>query len=113
MVRLKKTANDRTVESKMKTFKVRHRTVYRYRQPVHFGRHRLMFRPRDSNALRLLETRLTISPPAQVRWVHDVFGNSFAFATIQDQAVELRFDSEILLDKENGNANPGGNAHPR
>lgn len=27
---------------------VRHTTTYRYKQPVSFGEHRVMFRPRDS-----------------------------------------------------------------
>ena len=33
---------------------VRHVTTYRYRQPVSFGEHRIMFRPRDSYDQRLL-----------------------------------------------------------
>jgi transglutaminase-like putative cysteine protease len=82
----------------MKTLQIRHVTVYRYNRPVRFGIHRLMFRPRDSHDMRLLDTRLTISPPARVRWVHDVFGNSIAFATINSEADELRFASEILLE---------------
>jgi hypothetical protein len=60
---------------------IRHSTVYRYANPVRFGEHRLMFRPRDSHDLRLLDTGLEISPPATVRWLHDVFGNSIAVAT--------------------------------
>ena len=82
----------------MKTLTVRHETVYRYAQPVRFGEHRLMFRPRDSHDMRLLDTKLGISPPAQVRWLHDVFGNSIAVATFADMASELRFESEILLE---------------
>ena len=70
----------------MKTLTVRHETVYRYAQPVRFGEHRLMFRPRDSHDMRLLDTNLAISPPAQVRWLHDVFGNSIAVATFADMA---------------------------
>ena len=31
-----------------------HTTIYRYRQPVRFGEHRVMFRPRDSHDLRVL-----------------------------------------------------------
>lgn len=82
----------------MKILTVCHRTVYRYSQAVRFGEHRLMFRPRDSHDLRLLNTRLTISPSARVRWVHDVFGNSIAYAAIEDEATELRFESEIRLE---------------
>ena len=44
---------------------IRHTTTYRYAQPVEFGDHRLMFRPRDSHDLRLL-LRATI-PGALVR----------------------------------------------
>ena len=43
-----------------------------------------MFRPRDSHDLRLLGTTLTIEPPAQVRWIHDVFGNSVVIARFTD-----------------------------
>ena len=59
---------------------VSHATAYRYRKPVHLLPHRLMLRPRDSHDLRLLETKLTVSPPAsQTRWAHDVFGNSVCY----------------------------------
>jgi transglutaminase-like putative cysteine protease len=85
-------------ESTMKSLTVRHLTVYRYTQPVRFGEHRLMFRPRDSHDMRLLETKLTISPPAQVRWLHDVFSNSVTIASFSDMAEELRFESEIRLE---------------
>ena len=33
-----------------------HTTVYRYRGPVQFGEHRVIFRPRDSHDLRVLAT---------------------------------------------------------
>jgi len=77
---------------------VRHVTVYRYRQPVSFGEHRLMFRPRDSHDIRLLSTGLTLSPPAQVRWLHDVFGNSIALANFENRAPELRLESMFTVD---------------
>ncbi len=77
---------------------VRHVTQYRYRRPVGFGEHRLMFRPRDSHDLRLIRTALTIEPAAEVRWLHDVFSNSIAIASFRDQAAELRFDSEIEIE---------------
>jgi hypothetical protein len=41
---------------------VRHLTVYRYSEPVELGEHRMMFRPRESHDLRLVNTRLTITP---------------------------------------------------
>jgi transglutaminase-like putative cysteine protease len=73
---------------------VRHRTEYQYRQPVVLGEHRLMSRPRDSHDLRLLDTALMVSPtPSEVRWMHDVFGNSIAVVTFGDAAAELVFES--------------------
>lgn len=78
---------------------VRHVTVYRYGRPVRIGRHRLMFRPRDSHDLRLLRTALTISPPAaSIRWLHDVFGNSVAIAEFAVETARLRFQSDIVLE---------------
>jgi transglutaminase-like putative cysteine protease len=74
---------------------VLHRTTYRYRRPVGFGEHRLMFRPRDSHDLRLLDTSLVIRPTATVRWLHDVFGNSVAIARFTTEADELLFESSF------------------
>jgi transglutaminase-like putative cysteine protease len=55
-----------------------------------------MCRPRDSHDLRLLDTGLTITPqPASLRWMHDVFGNSIAFATFADPASELTLESSF------------------
>jgi transglutaminase-like putative cysteine protease len=77
---------------------VRHTTVYRYSGPVRLGDHRLMLRPRDSHDLRLIETSLNISPPASIRWVHDVFGNSIALASFADPTTELRIESILRLE---------------
>ena len=77
---------------------IRHSTVYRYRRPVTFGEHRAMFRPRDSHDLRVLDARLVLSPPGDVRWIHDVFSNSIALITFDEPADELRFDSVIEIE---------------
>ena len=83
----------------MMTLDIHHTTIYRYANPVTFGDHRLMFRPRDSHDLRLLKSGLVISPtPAKVRWLHDVFGNSIAVASFDQPATELRFESHIRVE---------------
>jgi transglutaminase-like putative cysteine protease len=83
----------------MSLLTVAHTTVYRYGQPVGFGEHRMMFRPRDSHDLRLIDTRLRITPrPARLRWLHDSFDNSVAIATFDSLASELRFESTIALE---------------
>lgn len=77
----------------MARLRILHRTVYRYSEPVLFSEHRFMCRPRDSHDLRLVDTGIAISPPATLRWMHDVFGNSVLVATFADQADELVFES--------------------
>jgi transglutaminase-like putative cysteine protease len=89
----------------MQLLTVRHITSYRYKQPVSFGEHRMMLRPRDSYDQKLIEMRLDITPePASLRWVHDVFGNCVAIARFSGRAAELCFDSTIRLDHSPNNA---------
>ncbi len=84
----------------MPRLSVRHVTTYAYAEPVGFGDHRMMFRPRDSHDLRLIEATLAIDPaPERIRWLHDVFGNSVAVASFgETRAATLRFESRLLLD---------------
>ena len=78
---------------------VRHETVYRYSEDVGLGEHRMMFRPRASHDLRLIQTGLSISPtPTQLRWLHDPFDNSVAVATFAGTTRELRFESVVTLE---------------
>jgi transglutaminase-like putative cysteine protease len=87
----------------MRLITVRHITTYKYSEPVRFGEHRMMFRPRESHDLRLVSTHLDIRPrPSNLRWLHDVLDNSVAIATFDQAsdhaASELRFDSTITLE---------------
>jgi transglutaminase-like putative cysteine protease len=78
---------------------IQHRTTYLYKKAVDFGDHRLMSRPRDSHDLRLIDTALSIDPPASsLRWIHDVFGNSIAIATFDQPAKTLTFDSGVWVE---------------
>jgi transglutaminase-like putative cysteine protease len=79
---------------------IRHRTAYAYDRPVVLGEHRMMFRPRDSHDLRLVEATLAVDPaPVSIRWVHDIFGNSVAIASFSDApATSLTFDSRLTVD---------------
>lgn len=82
----------------MITLDVRHTTTYRYANPVRFQEHRLMCRPRSSHDLSLLDTGIAITPPAELRWQHDVFGNSVARLRFLEPAntlvVETSFRAE-------------------
>src|SRR5258707_15784153 len=59
----------------------------------------MMFRPRESHDLRLIQTSLVITPqPAQLRWLHDPFDNSVAVAIFEGTTIELRFESTVTLE---------------
>ena len=78
-----------------------HVTTYSYRQPVSFGEHRIMVRPRESYDQHLIDAQLHITPePAELRWLQDVFGNSVAIATFDRRAKDLVIDSRIRLRHE-------------
>lgn len=83
----------------MTIFSVRHVTSYRYKKPVGFGEHRLLFRPRDSFDQTLLSSHLNVNPkPEYVRWIHDVFGNCVALIGFDGVSRELKFETVIRLD---------------
>lgn len=83
----------------MPVFTIRHVTTYRYWQPVAFGEHRMMLRPRDSSDQRLLDVRLEITPkPKSLHFVQDVFGNDLGIARFCGRSTELRFESTICLE---------------
>lgn len=75
-----------------------HVTTYRYSQPARFGEHCLMVRPRESYDQHLLEAELHIDPaPSDLRWLHDVFGNSVAIATFDRHSDLLRIESRARV----------------
>jgi len=59
-------------------YEIVHTTTYNYRQPVTFGEHRVMFRPRESHDLRVLATDLQVVPDSQIRLIQDPHSNSVA-----------------------------------
>ena len=84
----------------MLTLNIRHRTTYRYREPVSLGPQRLMLRPRESRDLRLVSSDLAMTPAADVTWMQDVFGNAIATSVFRTMADNLVIESvaELQLD---------------
>lgn len=80
------------------TFDIVHTTIYRYGQPVTFGRHRIMFRPVSSHDQRVLATNLEVTPFAEIYLVQDVFSNSIAMVTPQGEASELRITCSFTIE---------------
>jgi transglutaminase-like putative cysteine protease len=70
-------------------YEITHRTVYRYTEPVRFGEHRVLFRPRESHDQRVLATDLRVSPAAAVRLIQDPQSNSVALVQPLHAASEL------------------------
>lgn len=87
------------VKAAMPILKIRHATTYHYHQPVAFGAHRMMLRPRDDDDQKVIHSEIEITPtPRQLAWTQDAFGNHVATADFADRAAELRFVSDIRLD---------------
>jgi transglutaminase-like putative cysteine protease len=85
----------------MPVLTIRHVTEYAYRQPVSFGEHRIMVRPRESYDQRLIEARLDIDPkPSDLHWLQDVFGNSVAIAKFGKRAKLLRIASTVRMNHD-------------
>jgi hypothetical protein len=65
------------------------KTLYRYSRRVVLLAHRLMLTPRSSHHLTLRSTRVSTSPPAEIEWSQDVFGNLIATAAFSEASGEL------------------------
>jgi transglutaminase-like putative cysteine protease len=88
------------LELSLISIKIHHKTTYRYHPAVALGPHRLMLRPRESRDLRLVSSRITVTPKSVVTWAQDVHGNAVAMATFQTMTDTLVIDSvaELQLD---------------
>lgn len=76
-----------------------HETRYGYERAVSFGQHRLLLRPRDSHALRVVEASLTLSLPGETRWVYDAVGNCVCWYTPWGEARELMITSRLVIER--------------
>jgi transglutaminase-like putative cysteine protease len=84
-------------------YDITHTTVYRYKRPVRFGEHRVMFRPRDSHDLRVLATDLEVSPEAGVRMIQDPHSNSVALVQPLSEASELKIVCTFTIEHAHSN----------
>ena len=84
-------------------YEIVHTTVYHYKQPVSFGEHRVMFRPRDSHDLRVLATDLQVSPTSHVRLIQDPHSNSVALVQPDGPASELEIVCRFTIEHAHTN----------
>jgi transglutaminase-like putative cysteine protease len=83
--------------------RVQHRTTYNYREPVSFGEHKVMVRPREGHDVHIESSILEITPAHTIRWMRDVNGNSLAKVVFAEKAPRLSFYSELVLQQYDTN----------
>ena len=89
----------------MTFFSVHHTTTYRYKKLVRPARNQILFHTHYTFDQRLLDSSLTVTPdPAEVRWIHDVFGNCVALVEFAARTEILKFESIIRLEHTPENA---------
>jgi transglutaminase-like putative cysteine protease len=91
------------------TYRIVHKTTYRYKYPVSVGNHVACLTPRSSVHHRLVQNQLNIHPLPATRVERvDYFGNRLCFFTVQEPHRELAVEalSEVTVDAD-------GTAWPR
>ncbi|KAA1260288.1 Transglutaminase-like superfamily protein [Rubripirellula obstinata] len=78
-----------------KTLRIIHLTQYNYFQPVSFGTHYAMMRPREGHNVRIVKSNVELEPSASVRWRDDIENNSVAIIDFEQPATRLRLLTEI------------------
>ena len=82
----------------MKRIRITHQTEYHYKEPVAFGPHRALMRPREGHDVHIERGRIEIEPQASVRWLRDIDANSVAIVTFAEPSKLLRIFSEVDVD---------------
>lgn len=83
--------------------RIEHRTTYNYSEPVSFGQHKIMIRPREGHDVHIERSILEITPAHTIRWMRDVNGNSLAKVDFTEQASSLMIYSELVLSQYDTN----------
>lgn len=83
----------------MARFQIRHETLYHFDQPTGFGAWRLMLRPVDTHAVRLVEASLELSPPGETLYSLDAYGNSVCQFAPRGEASGLSIISNLVVDR--------------
>jgi transglutaminase-like putative cysteine protease len=82
----------------MTRLRIRHESLYTYSEPVEFGCWRLLMRPLDTHATRLIEA-WTETPPAAIRWSYDAYGNCVCFLKPEGRSDRLKVVNHLVVDR--------------
>lgn len=84
-------------------YRIQHRTVYEYSEPVTVSHHAARLKPRNTEAQSLSEWRLSIGPDPAVRKMRtDYFGNRVCFFSVQELHERLEIVAESVVRLEPG-----------
>ncbi len=86
----------------MRRYHIEHRTVYRYSEPVSFGLHRVVLRPREGHDITVVKHDLGVYPPAKFFWMTDLFGNNIAIIETAEMADRLEIINNVIIDRVEG-----------
>jgi transglutaminase-like putative cysteine protease len=83
---------------RMTRLRIRHESLYSYPYPVVFGRWRLLMRPLDTHATRLIEATLE-TPPADILWSYDAYGNCVCYLQPDAPSDHLKVVNNLVVDR--------------
>ncbi len=83
----------------MRRYHIEHRTVYRYSEPVSFGLHRLVLRPREGHDITVVKHDLHIHPEPKFFWMTDLFGNNVALAEFPHMSDRLEIVNDVIIER--------------
>jgi transglutaminase-like putative cysteine protease len=95
----------------MKRMRIIHKTGYFYNQPVKFGPHRAMMRPREGHDAHIARPWVKVEPRAEVSWLRDTYDNSIAILTFHAASDKLSVESEVDVDLYYDSLNDGEMLH--
>jgi hypothetical protein len=82
----------------MPRLRIRHETTYAYSETVKFGTWRLLMRPLDTHATRLIQAWLE-TPPSRVKWSYDAYGNCLCHLTPTAESDRLSVVNNLIVDR--------------
>ena len=82
----------------MSRLRIRHQSLYTYSRPVQFGVWRLLMRPLDSHAIRIIDASLE-TPPGRVAWTYDAYGNCVCHLQPDAPADHLEVVNNLLVER--------------
>ncbi len=82
----------------MPRLRIRHESLYAFDRPVRFGCWRLLMRPLDTHATRLIEASLE-TPPATVTWSYDAYGNCVCHLQPDEPSDRLKVVNNLVVDR--------------